>query len=191
MTEIEVIKPTDLVKAARDARDEADAKHESEREQERGLQIIRIREHLAKLGIEPAGNPFTNRASGNVCVPVVRGGWDEEGETYIHAVAVEWANTGMGLPLVADLEPDEGWSPVWLYPAGRLTGLADVGRAIVNGGRAYVGPPTASDRVRRALQSVSADYAGPNAEAILAAADAVCEALLDIANAIRETGSAA
>lgn len=195
MTEIEAIKPAALVQAARDAADEADAVLNRGREQERITQIMRIGAYLAERNITPVGDPFTNHADGRVCVPIVAGGWNEETETYVHAVAVEWDtldNGALGLPLMADAEPDEDWAPKRLFPAGYLSdGLADLGRAIVNGGRPYVAPPTAADRVRRALLSVSADYAGPSGEAILAAADAVCEALLDIADAIRTTGAGA
>lgn len=192
MTEIETVKPTDFVTAARAACDDADAVRNSQLERERITQIINIGKHLADRGIEPTGDPFTNWASGRVCVPIVAPGWDVEAETQIHAVAVEWDGDAaeLGMPLVADGDLDEDWKPKRLYPAGRLAGLLDVGRAIANGARLPDAPPTAADRIRWTLTSVSADHGGPNAEAILAAAAAVSTALLDIAAAIRETGTA-
>lgn len=193
MTETETATITDLVTAARTAYDETHAQHNQDRGRERIVQIMHIGKQLADRGITPTGDPFTNLASGNVCVPIVAGGWDDDTELQIHNVAVEWDNESaeLGMPLVADIDLDEDWDPKRLFPAGRLAELADIGRAIANGGHAYVPKPTAADRVRRALTSVTVDYAGPNAEAILAAADAVCEALLDIAEAIRETGAGA
>lgn len=179
----------DLVKAAQAAYNDEEASHDAQQEQGRRIEVGRILELLTKHDIEPCGEPFINWVSSKVCVPLIAPGWDMERETQIHAVAAEWDGQSyeIGLLLVADGDVDgSDWDSRRLYATGRLTSLADLGRAIERGGRPPMVAPTAADRVRRAIGSVTADYAGPNAEAVLAAADAICEALLDIAQAVRE-----
>lgn len=177
-----------LVDRARAAFEQADALVDHAAELERGQQILAINEQLAKLGIEPHGNPFTNRASHRVCVPLINGGWDETRETQVHRVAVEIDDTFEDciFLLVADLELDEDWDALRLYPAGRLYGLADVGLAIERGGRMPAKPVTAADVVRRHLMSVSGDFIDSNGAVFLSGCEAICTALLDVAAAIRE-----
>jgi hypothetical protein len=181
-----------LTERARAAFEQADALVDHAAELERGQQVLTINKQLTKLGIESCGNPFTNRASHRVCVPLVNGGWDETREAQVHRVAVEIDDTFEDciFLLVADLELDEDWDALRLYPAGRLYGLADVGRAIARGGHKPVQPATAADVVRRCLASVSGDFIDSNGAVFLSGCEAVCTALLDVAAAIRETAGA-
>lgn len=189
MSTIETTVPN-LAERARAAHEEADARHDNAVENDRWNRVAVMREMLAKLDIEPAGEPFTNMASHNVCLPLINGGWDDDSETQIHTVAVEWDYEAreMGLVLVADIDVEyDDFNVRKLYPAGRLGELADIGRAIQKGGRRPVTTPTAADTVRRALTSVSGDYIDTRAAVFLSGCEAISEALLDIADAIRES----
>lgn len=180
---------TTLADRARAAYEEADAHYNDSVEYERRNQVGVMREMLAKYDIEPVGEPFTNWVSNRVCLPLVKGGWDDETETQIHTVAVEWDYEAreLGLSLVADGDvEDYDFNVQRLYPAGRLDELADIGRAMAKGGRKPTATPTAADAVRRALTSVSGDYIDDKAAVFLSGCEAISEALLDIADAIRE-----
>lgn len=182
-----------LIHAARAAFEESEAQHQAATELELGSEIARIREALAKHGLEPCAAPFKNWASNRVCVPLVAPGWDLERETQIHAVAAEWDSEAAehGVVLVADDDVDEGWDSRRLYPAGRLTELTDLGRAIERGGRPVVPPAlsTAAGRVQTVLSRAAAPRSD-DASGIQTCLEAVCLALLDIADAVRETTDA-
>lgn len=182
---------TNLIQTARAAYEQAKAQSNTAVDLERGTEIIRIREHLAKLGLEPAGDPFPNWVSNRVCVPLVAPGWDTERETQIHAVAAEWDHDAHehGPALVADGDCGDDWHSRRLYPAGRLTGLADIGHAIEHGGRPVAAPVTVADHVRAVLSRATAS--SDDASGVQTCLEAVCLALLDIAGAIRETGAPA
>lgn len=158
---------------------------------EHGHQILAIRDALNKLGIQPAGDSFINAASHRPCVPLISGGWDEEANEYIHIVAAEWtpgSSNEFRVPaLVADLEPDEGWNARCLYPAGHLSGLADLGKAIKRGGSTAKDsrPATARDLVDIAIGRAFGEATVETTATVLAA-EAICTALLDVADAIRE-----
>lgn len=159
------------------------------RSEENGRQILAIHDALAALGIEAAGEPFANSASGRPCVPLIRGGWDEETENYIHAVAAEWDEDECALALVADLELDEDWRPNLLYPAGTLSGLTDLGRAVVRGGSAPASPLTPQGTIRNLLGRAFGE-ATVETTAMVLSVEAICAALLDVAAAIREQAGA-
>lgn len=169
-------------------------KEEAERRDHAG-QILNIRRALDKLGIPAAGDPFINYASGRPCVPLIVGGWqvpadgDAEYGYLVHSVAVEWDHSSHedGPLLVATLEDE--FKPTRLYPAGRLAELADVGRALENGGSSYRKPQTASDVVDMLIGKAAAEADAANYAAAFRA-EAICTALLDVAAAIRETAGA-
>jgi hypothetical protein len=182
-----------LADRARAAYEQADAVKDAGYERERAHRIAGIIEALAKLGLTPSGQPFTNLASHRVCVPLIDGNWDDESETQIHSVAAEWDDDtdDPGLVLVADLDLGEDWNAKRLYPAGRLNGLADLGRAIMHGGSTAKDSrvPTIGDLVDnsiRAARNAADEAEGYETVAMVHAADAICTALLDVAAAVRE-----
>jgi hypothetical protein len=195
----------DLIIQARAAFEDTESRRKERIDAEREEQISVITRALAKFGLKPCGEPSVNPVSGRMCVPLVQGTWDVERETQIHGVGAEWDQAPVKewdqapgklygqekLLLVADLDADgNGWSARYLYPAGQLTGLADLGRAIEYGGRKTAGPTppaTASDQVQRHLNRVSGDHIDRQAEVFLSGCEAVCVALLDVADAIRES----
>ena len=179
---------TSLADRARAAYRQADAVKDAGYERERAHRIAVIGEALAKLDLAPSGQPFTNLASHRVCVPLIGGGWDDDRETQIHFVAAEWDDDDddPGLVLVADLDLGEDWNAKRLYPAGRLNGLADLGRAIEQGGRTPTTPTTPQGVIRDLLGRAFRE-ATVETTAMVHAADAICTALLDVAAAIRET----
>jgi hypothetical protein len=174
------------------AYEQADAIRDAGYERERAHRIAVIGEALADLDLTPSGQPFTNLASHRVCVPLIDGDWDDESETQIHSVAAEWDDDTdePGLVLVADLDLDEDWNAKRLYPAGRLDGLAVLGKAIKYGGSTAKDSrvPTIGDLVDNSIRAarIAADGAeGYETVAMVHAADAICTALLDVADAIR------
>ena len=157
------------------------------REAQRRLEILgEIHKALSKLGITPAaGEPFVNAASGQICVPLIVGEvqveTDEDEYSYpvqTHAVAAEWDPEDRSVRLVADVDYDDyDYNPNgrWLYPAGCLHTLADVGEAMERGGQ----------RPAPATRGLTSEYLNEHDNAILTAAEAVCAALADIADAIQ------
>jgi hypothetical protein len=182
---------TSLADRARAAYEQAAAIEDARYESERAHRIADIGEALAKLDLAPSGQPFTNLASHRVCVPLIDGNWDDESETQIHSVAAEWDDDDddPGLVLVADLDLGEDWNAKRLYPAGRFNGLADLGRAIERGGRMPARPSTPQGVIRDLLDRAFGE-ATVETTAMVLAAEAVCTALLDVVDAIRETAGA-
>lgn len=164
--------------------------------QRRAEPVREIRRAMTKLDIAPdAGEPFVNAISGKICVPLIAGDirqeTTEDGFEYpiqTHAVAAEWDADDRSVYLVADLDYDDygftnnGRS---LYFAGYLHTLADLGRAIEEGGRKPSTPATAENEPSRILSAVNGDLIDAHGYAILAAAEAVCAALANVADAIR------
>ena len=162
-------------------------------------QVENIYRALAKLGITPTDKTpaFVNAASGRICVPLIAGELrvetTDDGDDYpiqTHTVAAEWDGDERMVRLVADLDYDDyGFKNDgrWLYPAGYLHTLADLGEALDRGGRKPA-PPTASAscQVERVLQrGLTSEFLDEHDNVILTAAEAVCAALADIAAAIR------
>jgi len=187
----------DLAQRARDAH--ATAQGEDRYQEARRLTdtVAEIHRALAKLDITPTiGEAFINAASGQICVPLVAGGvrveTDEEGFEYFvqtHAVAAEWDADDRSVYLVADRDYDDpsfNDSGRWLYFAGYLHTLADLGRAIENGGRKPSTPATAENEPARILNSLNGDLIDAGGYAVIAAAEAVCAALANVADAIRD-----
>lgn len=162
-------------------------------------QVENIYRTLAKLDITPADQTpaFVNTASGRICVPLIAGELrvetTEDGFDYpiqTHAVAAEWDDQERMVYLVADVDYDEdGFNTDGrrLYPAGYLRTLADLGEALDRGGRRPAAlTATAASQVGRVLQrGLTSEYLDEHDNAILTAAEAVCAALADIADAIR------
>jgi hypothetical protein len=126
-----------------------------------------------------------------VCVPLIDGNWDDESETQIHSVAAEWDDDDdePGLVLVADLDLGEDWNAKRLYPAGRFDGLVDLGRAIEQGGRTPARPSTPQAVINDLLGKAFGEATVETA-AMVRATEALCTALLDVADAIRKTAGA-
>jgi hypothetical protein len=180
---------TSLARRATTAYEELQSNQVGWRNEENEKLILAIRNALAALGIESAGEPFINTASARPCIPLIQGGWDEETESYIHIVAAEWDEDESALALVADLDLDEDWRPNALYPAGALSGLADIGRAVVYGGSRRQASPITPHAIIQDLFGRAFGEATSETTAMVLSAEAVCTALLDVADAIRETAA--
>jgi hypothetical protein len=188
----------DLAQRARDAYATAQLTTNYQAMQRRMDHVGEIRRALAKHDITASiEQAFINPASGQICVPLVAGTVhvesDEDGFEYVmqtHAVGAEWDSDDRSVYLVADGDYDDpGFveSGRMLYPAGYLHTLADLGEAIERGGRKPATPaPSAANQVQRVLQrGLTSEYLDEHDNAILTAAEAVCAALADIADAIR------
>lgn len=190
---------TDLAKQAKDAYAATRAAAALQATRRHREQVENIYRALAKLNITPADQTpaFVNAVSGQICVPLIAGelriettedGFDYPVQT--HAVAAEWDVDDRSVYLVADRDYDDPSfhdSGRWLYFAGYLHTLADLGEAIENGGRKSSPPtPSAAAKVAQTLQrGLTSEYLDDHDNAILAAAEAVCATLADIADAIR------
>jgi len=186
---------TDLAERARNAYATAQAENNYRVTQRHNDTADEICRALAKHNITAnAEEAFINPASGQICIPLVTGeirmDTDNEGFEYLtqtHTVAAEWDSDDRSVYLVADRDYDDPSfeSGRLLYPAGYLHTLADLGRAIEEGGRKPSTPATAESEPSRILGAVNGDLIDAHGYAILAAAEAVCAALANVANAIR------
>jgi len=84
-------------------------------------------------------------------------------------------------------EDDEGLSENEgrYLPVGPLDGLATIGRALARGGRHEYKPRTAAGRAEHLLHSIPGDNVTRKDSVQLAATEALCIAILDLAEAIR------
>jgi hypothetical protein len=187
---------TDLAQRARDAYSTAQVQTRHQETRRLTDTVGEIRRALATLDIIPnPGEAFINTAGGQICVPLIAGGvrveTDEEGFEYLvqtHAVAAEWDADDRSVYLVADRDYDEpslNDSGRSLYFAGYLHTLADLGRAIENGGRKPSTSVTVENQALQILHGLNGDFLDTHDTALLAAAEAVCTALADVADAIR------
>lgn len=192
-----------LADRARAAFEASVAAATAELDRAHAVQAVLIRQGLAEFGFEAAGEPFVNPASGRTCVPLIVGGITteicdgEEELAFTRTVAAEWDDDrdDPGIVLVADRDPEDSFADRRLYPAGILSGIADIGVAIEHGGysKSDLRLSTASDIVDsliRDARAAAGNTVGYDTVAVVHAADAICTALLDVAAAIREKAGA-
>jgi hypothetical protein len=147
-----------------------------------------LKQHDVPFGV----GYFRNLAGGAPCVPIIdredTRKFDEYGNDYDGwfrpAVAATLRDGTVWI--VAEHLDSNPNDTGFLLPVGRLDGLAVIGQALANGGRADSVARTAADEVEHHLNSVSGDYITPKDDIYLSGCRAVCTALLDVAAAIRE-----
>ncbi|GAA1954639.1 hypothetical protein [Catenulispora subtropica] len=192
---------TDLAAQARQAYTTAQAQNRYREMRHRTEQVENIYRALANLNITPADSTpaFVNTVSGQICIPLIAGELrfetvaEDDPDSFdfpvqTHAVAAEWDADARMVHLVADADYDSAAynsTGRVLYPAGYLRTLADLGEALEHGGRKPRLPDTTETKTDRILGAVNGDLIDAHGYAILAAAEAVCAALADIADAIR------